>query len=89
MASVAEFVQNPSEELLKALSWEQLLKVAEHFDIECPKQARKDTWLSRRLHSSTSLPSVEECSTEKMPTEEISSPEPAKLFVILVVLELI
>jgi len=39
MTSEDEFVENPTQELLKALSKEQLLKVAEYFDVECSRQS--------------------------------------------------
>lgn len=42
MASVDEFVENPTQELLKAFSKEQLLKVAERFVVECSRQSRKE-----------------------------------------------
>ncbi|XP_056905675.1 uncharacterized protein LOC130534961 [Takifugu flavidus] len=46
MPSVDEFLRSPTWELLKTLKKEQLLKVAEHFDVECPRPSRKDTILS-------------------------------------------
>lgn len=82
MASAAEFVKNPSEELLKTLSKEQLLKVEEHFDVECSKQAKKDTILSSlkgHLVEQEVLPNVDVCSTEQLSTELSGSPEPVKV----------
>lgn len=62
MAYVAEFVENPSEESLDDLSKKYLLKVAEHLDIECPKQVQKGIILSTlkaHLVEQEVLPSVE------------------------------
>ncbi len=77
-------MQNPSEELLKALSKDQLLKMAEHFEIECPKQSQNNTIMSTlkaHLAEQEVLPHVEECSSET--TVVTSSSEPAKLLMTL------
>lgn len=39
--SAEEFVQNPSEQLLDAWTRDQLFKVAEHIEIEVPRQGLK------------------------------------------------
>lgn len=71
------------EELLKALSKNQLLKIAEHFEIEWPKQSQKYTLLDilkAHLVVQEVFPNVKQCSSETMPTVVTSSPEPpAKL----------
>lgn len=62
VASVAEFVENLSEELLDDLSKKFLLKVTENFDMECPKQVQKGIILSTlkaHLVEQEGLPSVE------------------------------
>lgn len=82
MAAVDEFLQNPTWELLKTLNKEQLQKVAEHFDVECPRQSRKDTMLSTLkayLVQQKVLPHVEECGSDMMPPAAGRSLEHPKL----------
>lgn len=42
MSAVEELVQNLSEDLLDACTKDQLIKVAEHYEIEISSQGRKD-----------------------------------------------
>lgn len=42
MSSVEDFLQNPSDGLLDVCTKDELIKLAEHFEIEIPGQARKD-----------------------------------------------
>lgn len=42
MASVEEFLKEPSEELLEGFSREQLVRVAEHFDLDVGDKRMKE-----------------------------------------------
>lgn len=46
MASVEEFVQSPTETLLKCYKKEQLLEVARYYQLEVPEKVRKDVLLN-------------------------------------------
>ena len=43
MATLTDVVKCPSVELLDKCTKDQLLKIAEHFEVDVPKQGRKDT----------------------------------------------
>lgn len=75
-------MQSPSWELLKTLTKERLWRVVEHFEVECPRQAHKDTMLSTLkayLVQQKVLPQVGECGSDRMPPVVGSSLEPHEL----------
>ena len=50
MASIDDFVQSPSDELLNSYKKDQLVKVAEHYDVELSKNLNKDELLATLKH---------------------------------------
>lgn len=46
MASIEDFVQSPSEDLLNSYKKDQLLKVADHYGVKLLKKSNKDEVLA-------------------------------------------
>ena len=50
MASIDDFIQSPSDELLNSYKKEQLMRVADHYGVELPKKVNKEELLATLKH---------------------------------------
>ncbi|KAL3051791.1 hypothetical protein OYC64_001926 [Pagothenia borchgrevinki] len=79
MATLMDSVKSPSVELLEKCTKDQLLKIAEHFEVDVPKQGRKDNiviTLQAQLVLQEDLPAVavDGCSEDELAEKAAINP---------------